>query len=149
MSDDGKRINDLEHLLWSLNQTLNQATKICIAEKGLSMPRFWALRRLSIDKPLTTGELQRRLYLAPATITGLVDGLVEKGLVDRYRDYDDRRVVLLKLTEAGKALVDEILDYRVNKLQVALVNLENVNVADLNAILDCLSGLLRQSLQEE
>ncbi len=149
MSGRKNRINELEHLLWSLNQTLNQATRICIAEKGLSMPRFWALRRLSIDKPSTTGELQRRLYLAPATITGLVDGLVDKGLVARCRDYDDRRVVLLKLTKAGKALVDEILEYRVNKLRVALGNLENVDVADLNAILDCLSGLLQQSLQEE
>lgn len=69
---------------------------------------------------MTMGELQRRMLLAPATITGLVDALVKRGLVSRRRDEEDRRLVLLQLTPAGKELVDEVLEYRASVLQSAL-----------------------------
>jgi Transcriptional regulators len=73
------------------------------------------------------GELQRRMMLAPATITGLVDGLVKSGLVSRLKNEEDRRWVLLQLTPAGKELVDDILEYRAWVLQSALDGQEDID----------------------
>ncbi|HCF49655.1 MAG TPA: MarR family transcriptional regulator [Syntrophomonas sp.] len=149
MSDNNHVINDLEHLFWSLNQILNQITKCYLADKGLSMPRFWVLRRLSLEKPMTIGDLHRQMYLAPATITGLVDGLVENGLVNRYRDETDRRVVYLKLTPQGKALVDEVLNYRIAKLKAALGSQGNVDTAQLHSCLEGLYDWLHDSVRKK
>jgi DNA-binding MarR family transcriptional regulator len=134
-------VSDLERLLMALNQILNQITKSYLADKGLSMPRFWVLRKLGPEKAMTMGELQRQMYLAPATITGLVDALVEKGWVHRYRDEGDRRVVLLNLTPSGKALVDEVLNYRVANLKTALESQDNIDITLLNS---CLGSIYEQ-----
>jgi DNA-binding MarR family transcriptional regulator len=45
------------------------------------------------------------MYLHPSTITGLIDRLEKKALVERDRDQTDRRVIKLRLTSKGKGLV--------------------------------------------
>jgi DNA-binding MarR family transcriptional regulator len=53
-------------------------------------------------------ELANRLWVRPATVTGIIDTLVKAGYVQRERDLADRRAVWVVLTEAGRARVDEI-----------------------------------------
>lgn len=50
----------------------------------------------------TMSELAEALRLHPSTVTSLVDALVERGLVERRDDVDDRRIVRVALTEKGK-----------------------------------------------
>lgn len=72
---------------------------------GTTGPQLWALKTISQNESLSLGELARRMYLHPSTITGLIDRLERKGLVERDRDQTDRRVVKLGLTSKGKVLV--------------------------------------------
>jgi DNA-binding MarR family transcriptional regulator len=53
--------------------------------------------------------LQERLGITSATLTGIVDGLVERELVERQLSVDDARVKQLFLTERGEALSAELL----------------------------------------
>ena len=57
---------------------------------------------------VTHAELARRMWLSPATLTGIVDTLEKAGYVRRERDEADRRVVWLALTEAGAERVEAI-----------------------------------------
>jgi DNA-binding MarR family transcriptional regulator len=91
---------------------LNKYVKCRLAKKGLSQSRFWVINNLTADQSLTMGDLQKRLGLSSATLTGLVDGLAENDLVYRWRDNNDRRVVFLTLTPAGASLRSEINQYR-------------------------------------
>ena len=72
---------------------------------GTTGPQLWALKTISQNENLSLGELGRRMYLHPSTITGLIDRLEKKGLVERDRDQTDRRVIKLRLTSKGKGLV--------------------------------------------
>jgi DNA-binding MarR family transcriptional regulator len=72
---------------------------------GTTGPQLWALKTISQNESLPLGELGRRMYLHPSTITGLIDRLEKKGLVERERDQTDRRVIKLALTSKGKGLV--------------------------------------------
>jgi DNA-binding MarR family transcriptional regulator len=56
----------------------------------------------------THADLARRMWLAPATLTGIVDTLEKAGYVRRERDGADRRVVWLVLTEDGRDRVKAI-----------------------------------------
>jgi DNA-binding MarR family transcriptional regulator len=56
----------------------------------------------------TPRELARRLWVNPATITGIVDTLERDGLVRRRRDAADRRQVWLSLTPRGRSLAVEV-----------------------------------------
>lgn len=55
----------------------------------------------------STGELANELHIRPATLTGLADRLEAKGLIKRWPDPHDRRVVRVGLTEAGAQILDE------------------------------------------
>jgi DNA-binding MarR family transcriptional regulator len=53
-------------------------------------------------KPQTMGQLAQALAVSLGSVTGLVDGLVQRGLVRREEDPDDRRQKLARLTATGE-----------------------------------------------
>ncbi len=71
---------------------------------GITGPQLWALKIVSQHAGLPLGDLSRKMYLHPSTVTGVVDRLEDKGYVARDRDSVDRRVVRVKLTPAGQDL---------------------------------------------
>src|SRR5947207_15652693 len=56
----------------------------------------------------TTGDLARRLWITPATMTGIIDNLERDGHVQRTRDDADRRQVWVSATAAGMARVRQL-----------------------------------------
>jgi DNA-binding MarR family transcriptional regulator len=54
--------------------------------------------------PLSPGEIRDRLLVKGPTVTGLLDNLAEAGLVRRSRHPDDRRRLLVALTDSGRRL---------------------------------------------
>jgi len=77
--------------------------KLVAARTGLSVPQSHALLELNPDgRPASMRALASCLHSDPSNITGLVDRLEAKGLVERRADPTDRRVKALVLTEAGR-----------------------------------------------
>jgi DNA-binding MarR family transcriptional regulator len=68
------------------------------------------LRRGGQPYELTAGMLVRRTMVTTGAITNRIDRLAERGLVERSADADDRRKVIVRLTPAGLALVDEVAE---------------------------------------
>ena len=60
----------------------------------------WVLHALATGTQLTS-ELAKRFNVTTPTITRMVDGLVEKGYVERRHDSEDRRRIYLALTDSG------------------------------------------------
>ncbi|ABY93247.1 transcriptional regulator, MarR family [Thermoanaerobacter ethanolicus JW 200] len=137
-------IDNLEMFLREINHILNLYTRSYLNEKNITMARFWVMNKLSADNPITMKELQRRLLLAPGTLTGLVDNLVSDGLVERWRDETDRRLVYLKLTQAGDKLLKEILQYRTSILANILKKIDGLDVERLNRDLRLIWNQLKE-----
>ncbi|MDY7093007.1 MAG: MarR family transcriptional regulator [Acidobacteriota bacterium] len=70
---------------------------------GLTLPQLISLKAIaeSADKEVTIGSISSRVSLSSATVSRIIDRLVSKDLVERYRSESDRRKVLLRLTEHG------------------------------------------------
>src|SRR5271157_4230964 len=68
---------------------------------GITGPQLWALKTVSQHPGLALGDLSRKMFLHPSTLTGVIDRLESKGYVVRDRDAADRRVVKVQLTPAG------------------------------------------------
>jgi len=137
-------IDNLEMFLREINHILNLYTRSYLNEKNITMARFWVMNKLSADNPITMKELQRRLLLAPGTLTGLVDNLVSDGLVERWRDETDRRLVYLKLTQPGDKLLKEILQYRTSILANILKKIDGLDVERLNSDLRLIWNQLKE-----
>ncbi|HET7444017.1 MAG TPA: MarR family transcriptional regulator [Solirubrobacterales bacterium] len=74
-----------------------------IARKlGLTPAQLGAVRLL--DEPRTMGEIATFLHCDPSNVTGIVDGLEERGFAERRPAEHDRRVKLIALTAEGRRL---------------------------------------------
>ncbi len=72
------------------------------AEFDLTPSQARALRVL--DEPCAMGDVAARLHCDPSNVTGIVDRLEERGLVERRVDPADRRRKMIAVTEAGRDL---------------------------------------------
>jgi DNA-binding MarR family transcriptional regulator len=80
-------------------------------EFELSPPQFWTIRTL--DQPRTMSQLAGTLLCDNSNVTGIVDRLEERGLVERRPSPGDRRVKLLVLTPEGERMrrkVEKVMD---------------------------------------
>jgi MarR family transcriptional regulator, 2-MHQ and catechol-resistance regulon repressor len=78
---------------------------------GLTMPQFRALRHLR-EAPRTQSELVELIDLSPAGVSRVVDRLVDRGLVAATRREEDRRIVEVRLTDAGLAALEDVSPLR-------------------------------------
>jgi DNA-binding MarR family transcriptional regulator len=74
----------------------------------LTMPQLKVLFRLNAQGPARVGALARALRVTLPTMTGILDRLVEQGLIRREEAPTDRRLVISRLTAAGEELVDQL-----------------------------------------
>ena len=79
-----------------------------VAELDLAPVQAKALHELNVDPPISMRELAARLKSDPSNVTGLVDRLEARGLVERRPDPNDRRIKGLALTAAGARLRDRL-----------------------------------------
>ncbi len=86
-------------LYFALRKRLDAVAK----EAGLSYQQAQVLSFLKDKSPVTMTALAKEFDLTRAAMTGLIDRLVEKRLAVREYDSKDRRVVLIRISESGKA----------------------------------------------
>ena len=77
---------------------------------GLTGAQFEVLRQLWSNDRLELRALQERLGITSPTLTGIVDGMVGRGLVQREVSLADARVKQLCLTPHGQALNEQICE---------------------------------------
>ena len=87
-----------------LHRRVSAAVALELKALGLSIPQFDLLSTLTEREGLTQQELAERLYVTKGNVSGLVDRLVEAGLVERRASPADRRSNALHLTPAGRRL---------------------------------------------
>lgn len=72
----------------------------------ISAPQLNCLLTLYENGPLPPSRIANHIMVKSSTITGIVDRLEQKGLVARFRNSPDRRVITIELTDAGKKLAE-------------------------------------------
>ncbi len=77
---------------------------------GLTYTQYLVLLVLWERDGITVGEICEKLMLDNGTLSPLLKKMEQAGQVIRQRSHEDERVVVISLTEAGKALQDEAKD---------------------------------------
>lgn len=115
----------------------------------ISMPRWRLLLRLFLAEKLdsqaglTPTELSQFLQVSKNTVSSLLRGLEEHGLVLRAMDPKDLRLFRIRLTDAGRQLVLDTAPGRINRMSRMLDGLDDGEVQQLSALLH----KLRRSLE--
>jgi len=97
----------MKEVIFSIRR-LMQAGEMYTKELGkkyqVSAPQLYCLLTLNDHGPLPPSQIARHILVKSSTVTGIVDRLEQKGLVQRVRNSRDRRVINIELTEKGRAL---------------------------------------------
>ncbi|WP_243525534.1 MarR family winged helix-turn-helix transcriptional regulator [Bacillus pseudomycoides] len=75
---------------------------------SLSKTEIFCLLWMERNTDITMTRITELLDIPMSTTTGVVNRLVKKGYIERYRNESDRRIVLIRLTETGIRLVQEV-----------------------------------------
>jgi DNA-binding MarR family transcriptional regulator len=125
-------------------RSLRHAVELAEGPDRLTMPQLRCLQMLAAmgETALTTG-LARRLQVAVPTMTRMLDGLAERGLIVRQPDPASRRQVRILLTAEGRALLaryEAVIDARLRgllgRLDPSRQHRLLLAVADVAAMLD-------------
>jgi DNA-binding MarR family transcriptional regulator len=108
--EDPVQLADLVH---GLTKRLRRAQAEQLAPLGLTPAQERALRMIAReDEPPRMTELADRLGIVPRSLTTVIDALEEAGLVRREIDPRNRRAILLRLTDRGAAVRNDMREAR-------------------------------------
>lgn len=111
-----------------------------MSQFDLSMPQFNILRILrGAQNPLCVNEVKARMIERSPNTTRLMDKLIEKGLMERVRCDEDRRLVYVSITEQGMELLGKI-DLGMDEATTFAQNLDDAEAEELSRLLDKLRG---------
>jgi len=100
---------------------------------GLSAARLSAMSVVVFGGQLSLGSLAAAEQVRPPTMTRLVQGLEQSGLVERVRDRRDGRVSLVRATRKGKRLLEAAQRRRIETIAELLAPLGSPDLEALNA----------------
>jgi DNA-binding MarR family transcriptional regulator len=101
------QLAEITHELFS---NCNEKETRYISQFGVSIVEAKTLRKLNDFDSLTVNQLANELRLTSSRITRIIDSLVDKGLVLRESDKNDRRVYNLSLSKKGKVFTKRLIE---------------------------------------
>jgi DNA-binding MarR family transcriptional regulator len=108
--EEGRLVEDAREIVAHL-RTLRRdvlRTAADIGRSGLTGPQISVQALLVVSGPMTVGELSRDLGLSHSTVSGIVDRLEARGLVQRAADPADRRYTRIAVTPAVEQYVQQL-----------------------------------------
>ncbi len=142
-------VDDVQRLTYDLVRYDAICDRVCVEELGVTVSQGYILLALPEAGSVTMNDLSAKMRLANSTMTRMADQLVQKRLVTRGPDPDDRRIVRVQLTEQGqdvrarlkKALRDlfsEVLkDIPEGERETIVHSLETLNQSIAAALKSC------------
>lgn len=96
---------DQFRILHKLIHAFKQKEEYQAEQTGLSARELFVLEHLPAEPAMRFNEFAAAYHIKPSSLTGIVERLEKKGLLQRDRDTIDRKAVYLRCTAAGRQLV--------------------------------------------
>lgn len=121
--EKGEVIKEVFELYRRVNRTMRQHGPDAWMQLNLTILQVKSLFFITNHGFTNFKNLATALKVTPSNLTGVIDRLVEQGLVSRTENPEDRRMMVLKATEKGESLVGELRERRMSYLTKALTDL--------------------------
>ncbi|NUQ72940.1 MAG: MarR family transcriptional regulator [Polyangiaceae bacterium] len=139
------KVLDFMRLLWSVDHGLQSLSKRMDARFGVTGPQRLVIRIVGRFPGISPGEVASILKVHKSTLTGVLQRLEKRGLIERESSPDDRRRSLVRLTAAGQ----KVNTVRAGTVEAALRRAMNrLPISNLAAAEEVLSAFAAE-LQRE
>jgi DNA-binding MarR family transcriptional regulator len=125
-------------LLFELAKRKHSVLVPALAELDLTPVQGHALRLLDPERPIAMSALADALFCHASNVTGIVDRLETRGLVERQAGREDRRVKMLALTEAGTRVRSQVVEL----MRTPPPEIASLSARDQRALRDVLARAL-------
>ncbi|MBU6470188.1 MAG: MarR family transcriptional regulator [Gammaproteobacteria bacterium] len=132
---------DILLALRRIMRSMDISSRQLIGERGLTTPQLLCLQNLGEHGAMTSGMLAQMVSLSPATVTGILDRLELRGLVTRERRPEDKRHVLVTVTDAGAAAADAAPSRLAQRFADALAHLPEDDRSEVLRVIQYLADL--------
>ncbi len=102
---DTELVTAMDRTISRYQRSLRLAIEQAEGPERLTMPQLRCLQAIAVDGTALTTQLARRMSVAVPTMTSMIDGLTDRGLVGRHPDPVDRRQVRIVMTDEGRAVL--------------------------------------------
>jgi DNA-binding MarR family transcriptional regulator len=99
----------IDALLGQVCRLHHLRVRALLKDSGVHRGQPKLLFALAEEDGLAQTELVRRMQISPATVTKMIQRMEKSGFLRRERDPDDQRVSRVYLTDAGRALISEMI----------------------------------------
>jgi MarR family transcriptional regulator, organic hydroperoxide resistance regulator len=96
--------------LYALSREVIKMYKPLLAPYDLTYTQYITMLVMWEEEKINFKELGKKLYLDSGTLTPVLKKLDSKGLITKYRNKEDDRVVTVELTEKGRELKEKVKD---------------------------------------
>lgn len=120
----------------SIFSRIGRLSRRRLPDDTLTFGQFAVLRMLFHEGPLAMGAIAEHLGISLAGATGIIDRLVNQGVVQRTRSREDRRVVWVDLSEAGRQRMSGLQEERREQMRELLNPLSAEEVETLLKLLE-------------
>jgi len=134
MNENSQNLNDefLNFQATRLQNLITEMVECCEDRKVYESEKFSlpyselnCLMLFDGERYLTVKGIAKRLEVAKSRVTKIIDGLIDKELVQRFEDPKDARIKLISLTQAGRKKAEEIKDFQKGLHRQILMHLGN------------------------
>lgn len=116
--------NEFKYQILDYTRKINESTNLLLTDLGdryqLSALQLRVLIALSKEERMAIGKLADTTLIANANLTAICKKLETVNIVNRVRDINDDRKVLVSLTNKGKEVIRDIDKYYTEKISIAL-----------------------------
>ena len=102
--------NQLCISLYAASREVIKTYKPQLDKYGLTYTQYIAMLVVWEYEKITVKEMGQKLHLDSGTLTPVLKKLLSMELIDKYRDKDDDRVVIVEVTEKGRKMKEEIIE---------------------------------------
>lgn len=113
----------IAYLLAKAYQRAHAVTKRRLAAYGLTPVQQLVLAAVSQNEGISAGVLGVKIALDPATLSGILDRMAERGWIEKHIDPEDKRLVRIFPTEHAKELGPKLMEERDKANEEVLRNL--------------------------
>lgn len=139
----GKTLEFLR-LLWSMDHRLQSLSKLMERRLGVTGPQRLAVRLVGRFPDISAGRLADLMAIHPSTLTGVLQRLVDRGLIERRGDPADRRRTLLRLTARGRRVDEQRSGTIEAAVRRALRQLDETQLRAAETVLALIAGELER-----
>ncbi|KQN97716.1 MarR family winged helix-turn-helix transcriptional regulator [Paenibacillus sp. Leaf72] len=127
--------------MYGVNKTINTSFDACIS---ISQSRFEILSLIYQEFEISQGDLQRKVTIDKSAVTRHIKQLEENEIILRRRKEDDNRIILVRLTEQGRHLIENAQREKESFARALLADIGEEELVAFRAVLSKLNKNVKE-----